>query len=60
LFQRLPTKKAKDALREFAEVTGGHAYFPKSIDEVEDLCRRFAHEIRNQCTFDTTPLMSDV
>ena len=45
-----PTKKAKDALQEFAKVTGGHAYFPKSIDEVEGLCRRIAHEIRNQYT----------
>ena len=49
-FRRSPGKKAKDALQEFAEVTGGHAYFPKSIDEVEDLCRRIAHEIRNQYT----------
>ena len=34
LFGKSPQKKAKDALKEIAELTGGQAFFPKSIDEV--------------------------
>ena len=41
-------RKAKRDLRRLAEVTGGVAYFPVSITEVEALCRQVAHDIRNQ------------
>jgi len=34
LFKKPPSKKAKEDLQKFAEVTGGQAYFPKSLDEV--------------------------
>jgi Ca-activated chloride channel homolog len=50
LFGKSPQKKAREALRELAELTGGQAYFPKSIDEVADICRRIARELRNQYT----------
>jgi len=50
-----PSKKAKDALEQFAQATGGRAYFPKSIDEIGPLCRRVAHDLRNQYTIGYTP-----
>jgi Ca-activated chloride channel family protein len=56
LFRKPPSRKAKEALQKFAEVTGGRAYFPKSLDEVEELVRNIAHEIRNHYTISYTPL----
>jgi VWFA-related protein len=50
LFTKSPSKKAREDLIKFAEVTGGQAFFPKSLDEVEDLCRRVARDLRNQYT----------
>jgi VWFA-related protein len=50
LFGKSPQKKARDALKEIAEVSGGQAYFPKSIDEVVDICARIARDLRNQYT----------
>jgi VWFA-related protein len=41
---------AAKALRELAEVSGGQAYFPKSLDEVGSTCEQVAHDIRNQYT----------
>ena len=41
-------RKAKRQLRQLATVTGGLAYFPTSTTEVEELCRKIAHDIRNQ------------
>lgn len=41
-------RRAKRNIRKLAEVTGGVAYFPTSTVEVEGLCRRIAHDIRNQ------------
>jgi Ca-activated chloride channel homolog len=42
-------RAAKD-LKKIAEATGGEAYFPKSLDEVEDTCLQIAKDIRNQYT----------
>ena len=42
--------RAAKVLKELAEATGGEAYFPKSLDEVESTCRQIAHDIRNQYT----------
>jgi Ca-activated chloride channel family protein len=55
LFSKSPQKKAKDALKEIAELTGGQAFFPKSIDEVLEICTRIAKEIRNQYTIGYNP-----
>jgi VWFA-related protein len=41
-------RRAKRSIRRLTEVTGGMNYFPTSIGEVESLCRRIAHDIRNQ------------
>src|SRR5262249_1668784 len=55
LFQKDPSKKAKQVLEAFAESTGGVAYFPKSVDEVEDLCKQIARDLRNRYTIGYTP-----
>jgi VWFA-related protein len=55
LFRKSPSKKAQQALEEFATATGGRAYFPKTLDEVEDLCKRIAHELRNHYTIGYNP-----
>lgn len=47
--------RAAKALKELADATGGVAYFPKSLDEVESTCRQIARDIRNQYTLVYTP-----
>ena len=41
-------KRAKRALQILAERTGGIAYFPKTVDEVDEISRQVARDIRNQ------------
>jgi VWFA-related protein len=55
MFNSSPSKKAREVLEKFARTTGGTAYFPKSVDEVEELCKRIAHDLRNQYTLGYTP-----
>lgn len=55
LFSKDPSRKAREALERFSVTTGGRAYFPKSVDEVGDLCRRIAHDIRNHYTLGYKP-----
>src|SRR5437899_3068106 len=50
LFKKPPSKKAKEDLQKFAEITGGQAFFPKNLDEVEELVKHIAHDLRNQYT----------
>jgi Ca-activated chloride channel family protein len=50
-----PDKKAQQILSSLAEITGGLAYFPKSMDEVEELCRQIARDLRNRYTLGYTP-----
>jgi Ca-activated chloride channel family protein len=50
-----PSKKARAALEEIAALTGGQAFFPKSVDEVEEICRRIARDLRNQYTVGYNP-----
>jgi VWFA-related protein len=38
----------RDALRELAESTGGVAYFPATLDQVDNITRTIAHDIRSQ------------
>jgi VWFA-related protein len=55
LFKKPPSKKAKEELIKFAEITGGQAYFPKTLDEVEELVKHIAHDLRNHYTISYTP-----
>ena len=49
------SKRARRALREMAEDTGGVAFFPKNLDEVEAITTEIAHDIRNQYTIQYKP-----
>ncbi len=48
-------KRAKRALSEIAEQTGGVAFFPKDLGEVDSITRAVAHDIRNQYTIGYKP-----
>jgi VWFA-related protein len=48
-------KRARRALREMAEDTGGVAFFPKNLDEVQSITTEIAHDIRNQYTIQYKP-----
>ena len=43
-------QRARDALQELSNETGGVAYFPKSLQEVDDIANEVARVIRNQYT----------
>src|ERR1035438_196680 len=42
------SKRARRALRQMAEDTGGVAFFPKDLSEVQAITSQIAHDIRNQ------------
>lgn len=54
--ERGKAKRATRALNALAAATGGIAYFPKAVDDVEQLAVQVAHEIRNQYTMSYSPL----
>jgi Ca-activated chloride channel family protein len=41
-------KRAKRALKALSEATGGLAFFPKTVNQVHDICLTVAKDIRNQ------------
>lgn len=44
-----------EPLQKLADVTGGAAFFPESPDQVNDITRSLAHDIRNQYTLAYKP-----
>jgi hypothetical protein len=46
-------------LRRLAEISGGEAFFPKDLDEIQKLCRQIALDIRNRYTLAYTPSEGD-
>ena len=48
-------KRARRALDIIAQRTGGLAFFPKTLDEVDEISRQVAHDIRNQYTIGYKP-----
>jgi len=48
-------KRARRALQVVADRTGGIAFFPKTLDEVDQISREVAHDIRNQYTIGYKP-----
>ncbi len=48
-------KRAKRALEIIAQRTGGLAFFPKTLDEVDEISKQVAHDIRNQYTIGYRP-----
>ncbi len=53
--ERREAKRAERALSELATATGGEAFFPKDIGEVERLAQQVARDIRNQYTIQYSP-----
>ncbi len=47
--------KARRALQELTNETGGLAFYPKDVNEVQSLAVEIAHDIRNQYTIAYTP-----
>jgi Ca-activated chloride channel family protein len=43
-------KRAKRALEQIAQASGGLAFFPENVADVHDICQQVAHDIRNQYT----------
>jgi len=48
-------KRAKRALDIIAQRTGGLAFFPKTLDEVDEISKTVAHDIRTQYTIGYKP-----
>ena len=49
------TGSGREALQNLAVSTGGAAYFPQNLDEVDSITRSVAHDIRSQYTLAYTP-----
>lgn len=49
------TRSGRDALLSLAASTGGAAYFPQNLDEVDTITRSIAHDIRSQYTLAYNP-----
>jgi Ca-activated chloride channel homolog len=49
------TRSAREALQKLASSTGGVAFFPRTLDEVNDITREIAHDIRSQYTLAYNP-----
>src|SRR5579875_272596 len=47
--------KARRALNELTSATGGEAFYPKDVNEVDALAVEIAHDIRNQYTIAYSP-----
>src|SRR4029079_10317165 len=41
-------KAGRAMVEELAEITGGHAFFPDSVYDLEDICTKIAVELKNQ------------
>jgi Ca-activated chloride channel homolog len=48
-------RRSTKELKDLAEVTGGMAYFPETLDEVKPVCEQVARDIRNQYTLGYYP-----
>jgi len=45
----------KKALKKLAEATGGASFFPKNLNEVEEICKKIARDLREQYTVGYKP-----
>ena len=52
--------RARRALNDLAEATGGKTFFPKDVEEVGHIAEQVAHDIRNQYTIQYTPSNSNM
>src|SRR5215467_2325991 len=51
-------RKARRALNDLAEATGGKTFFPAGVEEVGHIAQQVAHDIRNQYTIEYSPTNS--
>jgi VWFA-related protein len=49
------SRRAKRALELISERTGGISFFPPTLDQVDEISRSIAHDIRNQYTISYAP-----
>jgi len=49
------SRRAKRALELISERTGGISFFPPTLDQVDEISREIAHDIRNQYTITYAP-----
>jgi VWFA-related protein len=53
--ERREAARAQRALKTLAEATGGDAFFPKELADVDKIAHQVARDIRNQYTIEYTP-----
>jgi VWFA-related protein len=53
--ERSEAQKARRALQNLAEASGGEVFFPRELSEVDRIARQVAHDIRNQYTIAYSP-----
>jgi len=53
-------REAKRALNSLADATGGVAFFPKEVAEVDRIAHQVAHDIRNQYTIGYSPANTEM
>ncbi len=53
--ERREARRAERALKDLADATGGEAFFPKELSDVERICHQVARDIRSQYTIEYTP-----
>ncbi len=53
------SRKARKALEDLADATGGLAFFPEAVEDTEAICTQIAHDIRNQYTLAYYPTHAD-
>ncbi len=53
--ERREAKRAEHALNDLATATGGEAFFPKDVSEVDRIARQVARDVRSQYTIGYTP-----
>ena len=44
----LEGSRGRDIIENLVGITGGEAFFPRSIDELDDICTKIAFELKNQ------------
>jgi VWFA-related protein len=53
--ERSEAKKAKRAIDMLSEATGGEAFYPKGLDEVDRIAHQVAKDLRNQYSIAYSP-----
>jgi len=59
IFDEDDTDRNPVLLRRLASISGGVAFFPKQIDEIVDICKQIAKDIRERYTIGYVPVETD-